>query len=186
MNTAERRVMRQPPKRLLCSSDRGGKPCVKILKAGVEDSSHVREEGLTYNNAGDNLNVSLIDSPLPDVDLRGKGIPKLPSPLKKVDQGYENDIERGFGVIAAIGKYALYMAATNFVLFQAITKYVLFQAFEKFVLFQALTKFVLFQAYLQHIVATGKKQTLTESIFCLDNENIIDDENNMFFSLHSK
>ena len=108
MNTAECMVMKKPPQRLRCSSDRGGEPCVKKPEAALEDSSHVREEGLSYDNAGNNLNVSLIDSPLPDVDLRGKGIPKLSSPLKKVDQGYENDIERGFGIIAVIGKYALF------------------------------------------------------------------------------
>ena len=168
MNTAECRVMRKPPKRLQCSSDRGGEPCVKILEAVVEDPLHVREEGLSYNNAGNNLNVSLIDSPLSDIVLREK----LSTPEKEVVQGYENDGERGFGNIAVIEKFALYMAVTKFVLFQAITKYILFQA---------LTQIFLFQAYLQHIVATGKKQTLTESIFCLDNENIIDDENNMFF-----
>merc|ERR1711973_898210 len=88
MNTAECMVMKKPPKRLLCSSDSGGEPCVKKPEAALEDSSHVREEGLSYNNAGENINI---DSPLTDVDLRGKGIPKLSSPPEKVDQGYEND-----------------------------------------------------------------------------------------------
>jgi len=52
MNTAECMVIRKQPKRLLSSSDSGGEPCVKILEAAVEDSSHVREEGLSYDNAG--------------------------------------------------------------------------------------------------------------------------------------
>ena len=162
MNTAECMVMKKPPQRLRCSSDRGGEPCVKKPEAALEDSSHVREEGVSYNNAGDNINVG---SPLSDVVLRGKRIPKLSSPEKRVDQGYSNDSERVFGIIAAIEKYVLYIAVTKYILFQAITKYILFQAITKYILFQAITKyilfqaitkFVLFQAYLQHIVATGK------------------------------
>merc|ERR1712218_586375 len=153
MNTAECMVMKKPPQRIRCSSDRGGEPCVKKPEAALEDSSHVREEGLSYNNAGDNINVGSL---LSDVVLRGKRIPKLSSPEKRVDQGYENDSERVFGIIAAIEKYVLYIAVTKYILFQAITKYILFQAITKYILFQSITKFLLFQLYLQHIVATGK------------------------------
>merc|ERR1712218_721591 len=75
MNTAEGMVMKKPPQRLRCSSDRGGEPCVKKPEAALEDSSHVRDEGLSYNNAGDNINI---DSPLSDVVWGEKGYPNCP------------------------------------------------------------------------------------------------------------